>query len=261
MTTRFAWTSSTSACGRRCSNHPIEGGVPARRRRRAAAGADGRDGQAEGRPASRRSASSRSCRESGDRGRRQPPSSSSARVSRRACGTWDRVSLVVHGVAAADAADRCRRRRCEDDAPTNVMTISLGGAPGAATGGMTTMGGRTGAGGRAGDKHVAGAAGGEGAGDGAADEEASRRSRRRRRRRTTRRTRSRTPKAARSDARATRGIETGAAAPGSVCRPAAAADRRLPRRRELLLPRIPRDDDPADPAELEGEAGRRRARR
>jgi TonB family protein len=52
------------------------------------------------------------------------------------------LSLVVHAVATAMLL-LMPTPSIEDDSLKNVMTISLGGAPGPRTGGMTPMGGRT----------------------------------------------------------------------------------------------------------------------
>ena len=153
-------------------------------------------------------------------------------------------------------------QRAEDEAPRVVMTVSLGGAPGPRTGGMTPMGGACGRGGAAHAKPGARrAAGRQGAGDGAA--ESARRERRRRRRSRPRRRRT-TPRGARPPKAAEAPQGSAVAETGANGRRLRAHDRRrrhrrLPGRRQLLLPRVSGDDDSADPAELEREAaGRRR---
>ena len=120
---------------------------------------------------SRRSASSPSCRESGRPWTPSARSSSSARVSRRACGTCGSLSLVVHGVVAVMLL-MMPTPSLEDDSLKNVMTISLGGATGVRNGGATNMSGRDRGGGRLTlSQASAGAGGGARPGDGAADEE------------------------------------------------------------------------------------------
>jgi hypothetical protein len=83
------------------------------------------------------------------------------------------LSLVVHGVATVLLL-MMPTPSLEDDSLKNVMTISLGGAPGRRTGGMTNMSARNRRASPAPEKAPPAPAGSESPGDGAADEEGSR---------------------------------------------------------------------------------------